>query len=76
MFQSLGINSPSINKIRRNLAGGIATVILIGNLSFPIAAVTGFFNEDNCKPREAAEQGHLTVCSGTDGASTEKEAGH
>jgi succinate dehydrogenase / fumarate reductase cytochrome b subunit len=76
MFQSLGINSPSINKMRRNLAGGLATIILIGNLSFPIAAMTGFFNEDNCKPREAAEQGHLKVCSGTDGASTEKEAGH
>ena len=76
MFQSLGLNSPAINKVRRNLAGGIATVILIGNLSFPIAAMTGFFNEDNCKPREAAQEGHLKVCSGTDGASTEKEAGH
>ena len=76
MFQSLGLNSPVINRVRRNLAGGIATVILIGNLSFPIAAMTGFFNEDNCKPREAAMEGRLKVCSGTDGASTEKEAGH
>jgi succinate dehydrogenase / fumarate reductase cytochrome b subunit len=76
MFQSLGINSPSINKMRRNLAGGFATVILIGNLSFPIAAMTGFFNEDNCKPRETAQEDHLKVCSGTEGASTEQEAGH
>jgi succinate dehydrogenase / fumarate reductase, cytochrome b subunit len=76
MFQSLGINSPTINKMRRNIAGGLATLILIGNLSFPIAAATGFFNEDNCKPREAAEQGHITVCSGNEGTSTDKEAGH
>jgi len=75
MFQSLGINNPTINGLRRNIAGAFATIILIGNLSFPIAAATGFFNEDNCKPREAAEQGEIKVCSGTEGASTEKEAG-
>ncbi len=76
MFQSLGINNPTINGLRRNLAGGIATVILLGNLSFPIAAVTGFFNEDNCHPREGATEGHYVVCSGTDGVTIEKEAGH
>ena len=76
MFQSLGINNPTVNGLRRNLAGGIATVILLGNLSFPIAAATGFFNEDHCKPREAAEQGEIKVCSGTEGVSGEKEAEH
>ena len=69
MFQSLGINSPSINNLRRNLAGGLATLILIGNLSFPIAAATGFLNEDNCTPREAAAKGEIKVCSGTAGSS-------
>ena len=76
MFQSLGINNPTINGLRRNLAGGLAAVILLGNLSFPISAATGFFNEDNCHPREGAEEGHYVVCSGTQGASTEKEAGN
>jgi succinate dehydrogenase / fumarate reductase cytochrome b subunit len=47
IFQSLGINNPFINKARRPFAAGFATIILIGNLSFPIAAVTGFVNEDN-----------------------------
>ena len=75
MFQSLGINNPTINNLRRNLAGGLATVILLGNLSFPISAVTGFFNEDNCKPREGAEEGHYIVCSGNPNASIEKD-GH
>ena len=37
MFQSLGINNPRYNKLRRRFAQGFATVILIGNVSFPIA---------------------------------------
>lgn len=36
MFQSLGINSPKFNYLRRGFAGTLAIVILIGNLSFPI----------------------------------------
>jgi succinate dehydrogenase / fumarate reductase cytochrome b subunit len=75
MFQSLGINNPTINNLRRNLAGGLATIMLLGNLSFPISAVTGFFNEDNCQPRKGAEEGHYVVCSGNEGVSSEKEAG-
>jgi succinate dehydrogenase / fumarate reductase, cytochrome b subunit len=47
MFQSLGINNPFINKARRPFAAGFATIILVGNLSFPIAALTGFLNEDD-----------------------------
>ncbi len=47
MFQSLGINNPTYNNARRNFARGIAGLILIGNLSFPIAVQTGFINEDN-----------------------------
>jgi succinate dehydrogenase / fumarate reductase cytochrome b subunit len=47
MFQSIGANNPTLNKIRRPFAAAFATVILVGNLSFPIAAVTGFVNEDN-----------------------------
>ncbi|HEX7094505.1 MAG TPA: succinate dehydrogenase cytochrome b subunit [Acidimicrobiales bacterium] len=46
MFQSLGINNPYINKARRPFAAGFATIILIGNLSFPIAAQTGLIDED------------------------------
>jgi succinate dehydrogenase / fumarate reductase cytochrome b subunit len=36
MFQSMGINNPRINKLRRWFATGFAGVILVGNLSFPI----------------------------------------
>jgi succinate dehydrogenase / fumarate reductase cytochrome b subunit len=48
MFQTLGINNPRYNGLRRNLATAIAGVILIGNLSFPILIVTGVI--DNVEP--------------------------
>jgi succinate dehydrogenase / fumarate reductase cytochrome b subunit len=47
IFQSLGVNNPYINKGRRPFAAGFATIILVGNLSFPIAAMTGLIDEDN-----------------------------
>jgi succinate dehydrogenase / fumarate reductase cytochrome b subunit len=37
MFQSLGITNPRYNTLRRRFAQGFAAVILIGNVSFPIA---------------------------------------
>ena len=47
MFQSLGINNPRFNGMRRGIAGGLAGLILIGNLSFPLAVQFGLLNEDN-----------------------------
>ena len=46
MFQSLGINNPAYNRLRRYLASGLALVILIGNVSFPIAVLTGIIDLD------------------------------
>ena len=37
MFQSIGITNPRYNSLRRRFAQGFAGVILVGNLSFPIA---------------------------------------
>jgi succinate dehydrogenase / fumarate reductase, cytochrome b subunit len=48
LFQSLGVNSPKLNALRRPLAGGVALLILVGNLSFPIAVQAGVIDEDNC----------------------------
>lgn len=50
MFQSLGINNPKYNSLRRSFAGGLATIILIGNLSFPIMALAGVIDKDNIAP--------------------------
>ena len=47
MFQSLGINNPTYNGLRRGIAAGLAGVILLGNLSFPILVQADFINEDN-----------------------------
>jgi succinate dehydrogenase / fumarate reductase cytochrome b subunit len=41
MFQSIGINNPRINSLRRWFAQGFTAVIVIGNLSFPIAVQAG-----------------------------------
>jgi len=41
LFQSLGVNSPRFNSWRRGLATAIATIIVVGNCSFPIAVQAG-----------------------------------
>lgn len=44
LFQSLGINSPRFNQWRRGAAVGIATLIVVGNVSFPIAVLAGIID--------------------------------
>ena len=46
MFQSLGINNPQYNHLRRYLAAALATIIIIGNISFPIAVLTNIVEYD------------------------------
>jgi succinate dehydrogenase / fumarate reductase, cytochrome b subunit len=41
MFQSMGINNPRYNGLRRWFATGFAAVIMVGNLSFPVAVQLG-----------------------------------
>lgn len=41
LFQSMGWNNPRFNAWRRNLAAGLAGIIVIGNVSFPIAVLAG-----------------------------------
>jgi succinate dehydrogenase / fumarate reductase cytochrome b subunit len=41
MFQSLGINNRRFNKWRNAFAFGIAALITVGNVSFPVAVLTG-----------------------------------
>lgn len=46
LFQSLGWNSPRFNKWREYAAAGIATLIVVGNVSFPIAVLAGVIQFD------------------------------
>lgn len=44
LFQSIGANNPTFNKWRRYLAWGFTAVIVVGNLSFPIAVQLGIIS--------------------------------
>lgn len=46
LFQSMGWNSPRFNQWRRYAAAGIATLIVVGNVSFPIAVLAGIIDFD------------------------------
>lgn len=41
IFQSLGWNNPRFNNWRRTFATAFATIIVVGNVSFPIAVLAG-----------------------------------
>ena len=41
LFQSMGWNNPRFNKWRRQIAVAIATIVVVGNVSFPVAAMAG-----------------------------------
>jgi len=41
LFQSMGWNNPRFNRWRRNFAGAFAALIVVGNVSFPIAVLAG-----------------------------------
>jgi succinate dehydrogenase / fumarate reductase, cytochrome b subunit len=41
IFQSLGFSNPRFNQWRRVFATGFATVVVVGNVSFPIAVMAG-----------------------------------
>ena len=46
LFQSMGWSSPRFNNWRRHLATGVATVVVVGNVSFPIAVLAGIVDYD------------------------------
>lgn len=41
IFQSMGWNNPRFNKWRRGFATGFAAVVVVGNVSFPVAVMAG-----------------------------------
>jgi succinate dehydrogenase / fumarate reductase cytochrome b subunit len=41
IFQSLGWNNPRFNTWRRAFATGFAAIVVVGNVSFPIAVMAG-----------------------------------
>jgi succinate dehydrogenase / fumarate reductase cytochrome b subunit len=46
LFQSMGWNNPRFNQWRKALAAGLATIIVVGNVSFPIMTLAGVIDAD------------------------------
>ncbi|HUF33851.1 MAG TPA: succinate dehydrogenase cytochrome b subunit [Acidimicrobiales bacterium] len=73
LFQSLGLNNPRYNSWRRSFALGFAAIVTLGNLSFPLAVVSGAASDDVCYEEddrivtcevvfaEALEDGRLSI---------------
>jgi succinate dehydrogenase / fumarate reductase, cytochrome b subunit len=61
MFQSLGLNNPRWNSWRRGFAAGFAGIVMIGNLSFPIAVLTGIVSADD-NPDCAVQGDTIETC--------------
>ena len=62
LFQSLGVNNPKFNQARRGLAAGLAAVILIGNLSFPILTQAGVIDDSKNPCAQFDETEANTAC--------------
>ena len=45
VFQSMGWNNPKFTKWRRHIAIAFATIVVVGNVSFPIAVLAGIVGE-------------------------------
>lgn len=61
LFQSLGVNNPRWNSWRRLFAIGFAAVVAVGNLSFPIAVLTGAVSADD-NPDCRTDGGRIETC--------------
>lgn len=62
LFQSMGWNNPRFNQWRRGLATAIATIVVVGNVSFPIMTLAGVIEHDPAVPsvhtlHEASDEG-------------------
>lgn len=58
LFQSLGINSPRFNRLRRGFATAFALIMFVGNVSFPVMVRLGVISQDDrCWP--TPEQIHI-----------------
>lgn len=61
LFQSLGWNNPRWNSWRRQFAVAFAGVVMIGNVSFPIAVLTGVVSADD-NPDCRVTDGTIETC--------------
>lgn len=72
LFQSLGWNNPRFNQWRKSIAAGVATLIVVGNVSFPIMTLAGVidFDPDVTTVHELQEMKELDAMNSTPMVST------
>jgi len=63
-FQSLGVSNPKYNYLRKLIATKIAVIILIGNVSFPVAVLTGIIEFNECEEDVVASVENNCVTEG------------
>lgn len=55
LFQTLGINNRRFNSARRSLAIGVTALVVIGNISFPVAVMTRIIDTQPATVEESNE---------------------
>jgi succinate dehydrogenase cytochrome b subunit len=45
MLQTVGLNHPRYNRLRQGFAYAMAALVVLGNISFPVAVLTGWLHE-------------------------------
>ena len=55
MFQTLGVSNPRYKNIRRGFAVAVASVIGVGNLSFPVMVQADVIHQDSPQPAAEAQ---------------------
>jgi succinate dehydrogenase / fumarate reductase cytochrome b subunit len=56
ILQTFGVSNPTLDRARYTLAAAVTTAIILGNISFPVAVLTGVIRDDR-HPRPALAQG-------------------
>jgi succinate dehydrogenase / fumarate reductase, cytochrome b subunit len=74
MFQSLGVNNPRWNSWRKGFAVGFSGLILVLNLSFPIAVLSGVVSADDNEDC-LVEDGRIVSCEMYEDLQREQEVG-
>ena len=56
ILQTFGVSNPRLDRVRYTLAAAVTTAIVLGNISFPVAVLTGVIRDER-HPRPALAQG-------------------
>lgn len=68
LFQSMGWNNPRFNRWRRAAATGVATLVVVGNVSFPIMTLAGVIEHDPTAVTAESHDESTQDASGADAA--------